>query len=322
MTNTVEQVSGLAIYEAERRSKICIVGFADSKRHAPWQDTSWSFWGVNDLYAHVPRVDVIFEIHHTMNMGNRRNPDHEKVLAGGGKRGTGFEIGAPLTPIFVQTARPEWPTSISFPRDKVMEELGSDYFTNSVSWMIALAILELTEIKKVNGRDQRVAKPGTALSVCGVSMAADSEYVQQRPNVEYWVGRAESLGIEVYVPDDAHILKAATLYGYDTSSPLRVRLQADKVQMQEQTIQLMQKQGQLQSELQMVQSQLEHIRGMKSYIDTLVRNLTISTEIEVGSKEMGPHKGRDTILTLEDGKLIESLVVPPSDSKLQGVQVG
>lgn len=311
---------GLALFESERRDKICICGFADSKKHAPFGDDSWWVWGMNDLYAHVPRVDVTFEIHHLLNMANRRNPQHEAVMAAGGKRGAAFEPGKPPTPIFLQESRPEWPTTITFPKERIFEAFGDSpggtYFTNSVGWMIALAILELTEVKKVNGMDLRVSKPGAELSICGISMAADSEYVAQRPNVEYWVGRAIGYGIKTFVPDDAHILKAATTYGYSSSEPLMIRLQADRTQLSEQTLQLQQQAAQLQQQMAMIEAQLNQVRGMKGYIDTLQRNLTIDTEIKAGSTQKGPGVGRDSILTLQDGQVVESLVVPQSDGQI------
>lgn len=310
---------GQQIYEAEKKDKILICGFAGSKKHVPWGDESWWTWGCNDLYAYTPRVDVTFEIHHILNMGARRNPEHEAVIRGGGKRGAQYATGNPATPIFMQETNPDYPTVIAFPKEKVLQAFGEtpggDYFTNSISWMIALAILELTEVRKVNGQELRVSRPGTELAIYGISMAADSEYAVQRPSVEHWVGRAIGCGLKVTVPDDAHILKTATLYGYASSSALSIRLQSDLDDLKNQTIQIQTEIAQAEAVLSQKRMQLEAIRGTKSYIDTLQRNLTVSTEIPIGSAEKGPHDGRNTILTLEDGKVVENLIVPASDNQ-------
>lgn len=594
-------MNGQEIFLAEAKPWIIIAGFANSKKHIPFTDERWSIWGMNDLYHHLPRIDVSFELHHTMNMGGRRNPEHEAVLRGGGRRGSGFPTGRPATPIFMQQAHPEYPTVIPFPADTIIAAFGkrnlppleyessvtpgASYFTNSVSWMIALAIGELTEEREINGRMMRVAKPDARLGIYGISMAADcvapdtrvlteklrwvpasevkvgdklmafdeypedkgvgnkyrrwrvatveqaqevmkpcyqllledgtkmtassnhkwlvdlvndhtwrtteqlrdlgsatssrsasrltkvlepwdelhsrdagylaaafdgeghlnqqqhshcethsfrlsyaqrqnemsravtealgkygfeyaigtpktsdclsynlkggrpellrflgqvrpgrllakfnphilgrferkehvaivekhfvgdrpvialktdtgtflaegfashnSEYIAQKPSVEYWIGRAQGYGIDVTIPEDAHILKTATLYGYASSSDLRIRLQSDREDMSKRTIELQQTLAQKQAEAAQAEAELHAVRGQKSYVDMLVRNMTIGTEIGIGSDEQGPKVGRDSILTLVDGEVVESIVVPSDGQpQLQEVNSG
>lgn len=333
-----------ALYAGESKDWIAVVGFAPSKKHFPWGDERWSVWGVNDLCFYVPRVDVAFELHHTMNMGVRRSPEWEQALRSGGKRGAQHEIGKPLTPVFMQEAHPEYPSVLAFPKQRIISEFGrlhlppleytgtvapgADYFTNSISWMIALAILELTEEKTVSGRTQRVAKPGARLGIVGVSMAAESEYSVQKPSVEYWIGRAQGMGIDVWVPDDAHILHTATLYGYASSNALRVRLQSDKDDLRNKTIEFQQQEQQAQMALQQAQGSLIAVRAVKDYINGLERNLVIGTEIGIGEEgqaptETDPNKlgsGRNHIITLENGQVMETVIVP-SDNQ-QSVSVG
>ena len=47
-----------------------------------------------------------------------------------------------------------------------------------------------------------------------------SEYARQRPSVEYWLGVAEGMGIDVTVPDESDILKCSVIYGYHTTHPM------------------------------------------------------------------------------------------------------
>jgi hypothetical protein len=89
------------------------------------------------------------------------------------------------------------------------------YFTNSISYLIALAIYELKGVEQ-----------GSIIGLWGVDMAQQglqsgsvagwftSEYARQRPSVEYWLGIAEGLGIKIHVPDQSDILKTACIYGY------------------------------------------------------------------------------------------------------------
>ena len=47
------------------KKKICIVGFAPGRENAPYDDPSFEFWGVNEMYMakEVKKIDVLFELH-------------------------------------------------------------------------------------------------------------------------------------------------------------------------------------------------------------------------------------------------------------------
>ena len=77
----------------------------------------------------------------------------------------------------MQKAWKEVPTSMVYPLDAMLKKFG-DYFTNSISWMLALAIHEGFE----------------EIHVYGVDMAVDTEYHHQRPSCEYFLGLAKRDG--------------------------------------------------------------------------------------------------------------------------------
>jgi hypothetical protein len=101
------------------------------------------------------------------------------------------------------------PNAVPFPRDAVVAHFGR-YFTNTVSWMIAYAIL--AKFQKVG--------------VYGVDMAQDSEYAHQRPSCEFFLGWAAGAGIEVEIPKSSDLLKAPYLYGYEDGGELNVKYSA------------------------------------------------------------------------------------------------
>jgi hypothetical protein len=170
--------------------KIAILGKAPSSlKEAPVTDTSWELWVLNDMafIADVPRWNVLFELH---------SIDNCKELHGGKYWEWLQQPHGP--PVFMQRKYAEVPDSREYPLEVVRGHFG-DYFTNSVSYMIALAIL------------QRPA----AIGLWGVDMAQRPEYREQRPSCEWLIGWAQGAGIAVTVPDTSSLMKSGRLYGYD-----------------------------------------------------------------------------------------------------------
>ena len=51
----------------------------------------------------------------------------------------------------------------------------------------------------------------------------EEEYGEQRPCCEYWLGRLEDSGVEIFIAGGA-VLSAPFLYGYEKYSPLALQL--------------------------------------------------------------------------------------------------
>lgn len=184
--------------------KIAIVGCSDTRDQAPFDDESFEIWGVNNLFYHIPRWTRWFEIHLIEHNGNRwirrgdlffKKQPVEEYIAGLAKH---------KTPIYMQRQWPEIPTSTPYPIKEIITYFG-DYFTNTISYMIALAIYEI--ITKYD-----IAK--SELHVYGVDMAVDTEYHWQRPSCEFFLGWAKGLGIKTFIPPQADLLKIRYLYGF------------------------------------------------------------------------------------------------------------
>jgi hypothetical protein len=118
-------------------------------------------------------------------------------------------------PIYMQERNPEIPMSVRFPKEKIMAEFGS-YFTNSISWEIAMAIME--GFKKIY--------------LFGIDMATHSEYHYERPSVEYFLGWAKGRGIDIMIPQKSDLLKTLWLYPYEDSAPFRTKCTARKEELQ------------------------------------------------------------------------------------------
>jgi len=173
--------------------KVAIVGFADTRSDAPYNDPSWEIWGLNDLHSSIPRYDRWFDIHTRENIDEDvklgRTPSDKCGLGGLSKLNV---------PIYMQDKYADVPNSIKFPLKEIVDKFG-DYFTNSISYMTALAIFE--------GYNE--------ISIYGVDMAVGSEYVDQRPSCEYFIGLARGAGIKVYIPPASDLCKARFMYAFD-----------------------------------------------------------------------------------------------------------
>ena len=117
--------------EGNTIKKVCILGFADSYKLAPFDDPSYSMWGLNQLYRWIPRADRWFEMHKDYLNDEVEGTDYYQWLKD-----------APL-PIYMLYKNNDIPNSNQYPLDKVVTTLGGRYyFTSSIAYMLALAIYE------------------------------------------------------------------------------------------------------------------------------------------------------------------------------------
>jgi hypothetical protein len=121
--------------EKKKLKKVAVLGFTNSWRLAPFDDPEWEIWGLNELYMYIPRWTRWFEIHrrdiYTLDK-NRINDHVERI-----KKMT--------VPIYMQQHWEDIPESVEYPLKEVMARFGDatrPYLTNTISYMIALAMIE------------------------------------------------------------------------------------------------------------------------------------------------------------------------------------
>lgn len=194
--------------------EVAIVGFAPSTM----EDVQFLFgkqnveiWTLNQLYISWPRIcpqnrekenrnmTRWFQIHHRHSYDQTINRDHSHHE---------WLTQQKDFPIYMMKREDDVPVSCEFPKDLILKYFKRNYFTNSISWMIALAILE--EFKKIY--------------VFGVDMAQDTEYGFERPSVEYFCGYAEGKGIRLVIPEKSDLLKSAWLYPFEDDAPIRTKI--------------------------------------------------------------------------------------------------
>mgnify|MGYP001608532994 CR=1 FL=1 len=173
--------------------RVLVSGFAETTRDvANRQPKEVEIWALNRCYSFLKRWDRWYELHEPelyTGQSGLRETDYLEVL----KKSKG--------PVFMLNPWAELPMARQYPYQEICERF-RDYFTNSIGYMLAHAAYE-----HVTGN------PIGEVLVCGVDMSAYSEYNEQRPCVEYWLGVLDGLGVKVTIPAASPLLKAAQTYG-------------------------------------------------------------------------------------------------------------
>lgn len=105
------------------------------------------------------------------------------------------KLGCPFIAPFVYA---EIPKSEAFPIHEVVKGFGIPYFSNTIAYMIAYALLKGAE----------------EIDIFGVNQAGAHEYLEEKGSVEYWIGVAVGRGAKVTINGkDSGLLKYKGRYG-------------------------------------------------------------------------------------------------------------
>jgi hypothetical protein len=192
---------------------VAILGFGSTVRECPWRDPSWELWGLNGFWraakadfgieAPEERFSLWFDLHsldYTRKYG--------AVAGFGDAQERWLERSHPF-PIFMLEAVPQFPSVLRFPVEEVVARVGREYFTSTIAYALAYA-LSLPDVAEIG--------------LWGVDLVDKTEYQEQRPCAEYWIGRAEAVGIRVTIHQDSALLRQLWRYGYERTDPLLEQL--------------------------------------------------------------------------------------------------
>ncbi len=240
------------------KKKCFIVGFAPSYREVPWTDKDAEIWTLNDAYAlfdKVPesRADRYFEIH-ALDRPPKNTKSHLAWLKA-----------CPL-PVYTLKKWDFLPNCIPFPFYEVVDwfkergHIGSGYFTNSISWMLGLAIAEGFEEIHIYGVDMASEE-----NSCG-----NGEYQYQKPSCEYLIGVAEQYA-KVYVPESSHLLATDSLYAIETDNKRFVYLKNKIDTLQKQIVQVVQAKAQLEAQIEQYKIKGNRLKGARDICQEILR---------------------------------------------------
>lgn len=186
--------------------KVCISGFADATREqANKLDKSWEIWSLNRCYTFLKRWNRHFEVHekelYTGKTGLRESDYIERIRKSG-------------VPVYMMHPDPDFGDVHPYPFYEICAYFGQfinpnsgnehfEYYTTTIAYMLALALYE----HKVENRAI------DTLFICGVDMSAFSEYSEQLPCVNFWLGALMGAEVKIDIPSASPLLKSAASYG-------------------------------------------------------------------------------------------------------------
>lgn len=203
--NTLDEQTNARMIPDDLR-KVAIVGGGNTRKKAPFDDESWEIWGFSSKAWRFPRVNRWFELHAMTDL--RQQLSYRKK---GRRSFAGYMrfMRRLDCPVYMQKVHPTIPTSVAFPLDDVLARFGR-CFTSSVSYMVALAMMEGVDV----------------LGLWGVEVRR-REYLHQRPALKYLLSLARQEGITISLPAGSTIriptaprpVTTRVLYAYDWRSP-------------------------------------------------------------------------------------------------------
>lgn len=189
-------------------TRIAIVGTAPSWTMTPWTDPGLTILSLNDAYR-MPgfqRADAWFDLHpmdHYWHPPEENQPIFAHAVPPGhyARPKTHVEwLGRQMIPVYLHPdhatqcpASATWPHAHAFPKAEI-EAAFDRYFTSTPSWMLAHAILQ----------------GATDVSIYGIHLSTEHEYIEQRPCFEFLCGRL--LG-----PGRIKVTRADKLRVYETA---------------------------------------------------------------------------------------------------------
>lgn len=144
--------------------KVVIVGKGRGWELSPECGGDYEIWGLTQLNLKRD-VDLVIDMNDYSE--NRWGP--KETLEAIQSRNHASRYGVPYVDL------------LTYPYKKIVKKFGSDYFSSTIAFAIALAIFRGAE----------------EIEMYGVTLEVPSEYAYQKPGVEYWCGYARGRGIKV-----------------------------------------------------------------------------------------------------------------------------
>lgn len=183
-------------------TRIALVGSGLSWPRAPWGDPHWQVWAHASMHrgaeAEGKSADLWFEVHRPDVRSEPKAWDANYaawLLKGEGR----------TAPVMVQYVNPLPVNARMLPRRTIAEWLrergatDAEYVTSTGAWMLLHALYS----------------GATTIGLWGMNYEEHSEYIIQRPCLEYWIGFARALGVSVYITPTSRLCRDPHVYGYD-----------------------------------------------------------------------------------------------------------
>lgn len=172
---------------------IIILGSGPGYDTAPTDRETWAVGKMLMLEKPPTRVDLLFALD---------DMDHLLTIRRGMFTKQQFidKINERNVTYFSSVKHPEIPLSAEYPLADVLSIVKVPYFQNTICYMIAYALFQ-----RVN-----------SISLYGVAQMGTHEYMKEKGCVEFWLGLAMGMGVQVNIETPSLLLRDGSeyLYGY------------------------------------------------------------------------------------------------------------
>lgn len=185
---------------------ITILGSGPEWQKYPQDVETWTVGKMLMLKDPPKRVDRIFSLDAI---------DDMKIIKRGVFSREAFigEINRRAVPYYSSVLEPEIPLSAEYPLKDVVGRFKVPYFSNTISYMIALALFEGVR----------------TLNLYGVAQMGAHEYVTERGCVEFWLGMALGKGVSVNIETPSLVMRNNSEYPYGYMRTLAQLKEAGKL---------------------------------------------------------------------------------------------
>ena len=189
---------------AKRNGKKTVALVGSDWTTGPW--TPWGeieVWGMNELHGYpwyrAEDATAWFQIHPKLSFTREHKHDHWEWL----------QQEQPFL-IYMHMVYDDVPSSTKYPLREIQNELVNvergestikSIFSSTLNYQLALALYLGYE----------------RIELYGVSMTGGEDYAHQREAMSYWIGKADGMGVEVWLPESCALL-VQPLYGYEVTT--------------------------------------------------------------------------------------------------------
>ena len=103
-----------------------------------------------------------------------------------------------------------------FPMEQLLQRFPTRFYSDTIAYMIAYALLYTKSVQGPDDLRPRVIEGYNRIYLYGIDMMCNSSYVQEKGGVEYWMGVALGMGVEVVNTHSSSTGKTwnGRMYGY------------------------------------------------------------------------------------------------------------
>jgi len=182
--------------------KINIIGSAPEWQNAP---TDGICWGFNTHILKRP-YNVVFDMHDINRESSGFRNNGWKLSKHKHDESIDLCLDRDVTVFSLGSVKDS--TIIEYPLGEICKYFDTDYFSCGAAYAIALALYQ----------------GATEIDIWGIFLSFGDEHAYQKPCIEYWIGRAQGMGVKVEVHGMTRLLKNLrdNIYGYNYKQKVRL----------------------------------------------------------------------------------------------------